>query len=151
MPEKVTRRDFIKSSALGVVAGGIAFSGLDLRTLAAKSQYARTLKIGDEVIIKLSDTKNKDLENVGGSVLLDDDNILIRISETEFKAINLICKHKGCTVEYEGTKFVCPCHGSEYDRDGKVTLGPSKSDLDTHETIYDAAAGTVTVKMKKPE
>lgn len=151
MSEKITRRTFIKSSARGVVAGGIVLSGLDLRTLAAKSKYARTHKLADDIVVKLSDAKNKDLEKVGGSVLLDDDNILIRISETEFKAINLICKHKGCTVEYEGTKFVCPCHGSEYDREGKVTLGPSKSDLDTYPTTYDAAAETVTVKMKKTE
>jgi len=141
----------MKSSAFGILAGGAVLSGLDLRSLAAKSRTASALRLGDDMILKLSDSKNKDLEKVGGSVMLDDDNILIRISETEFRAVNLICKHKGCTVEYEQTKFVCPCHGSEYDREGKVIQGPSKADLDTYPTIYDAAAGTVTVKMKKTE
>lgn len=149
MAEKITRRVFIIRSAFGVAAGTAVLSGLDLAKLAAKSSYARIAKNGDDVVIKLSDESNKDLQKVGGSVLLDDDNILIRISETQFLAINLTCRHKGCTVEYNGTKFVCPCHGSEYDRQGHVIQGPSEKNLKTHPTSYDASANSVTVKMSQ--
>ena len=151
MGNKITRREFMKKSAFGVAAGTIALSSLDIARLVAQSSRAKKTKIGDDVVVKLADEKNKALEKVGGSVLLDDENILIRESETEFKGINLICGHKGCTVEYNGTKFVCPCHGSEYDMTGKVTEGSSKKDLKTYETIYDPAAKNVTVRMPKQE
>lgn len=151
MSVKISRRDFMRKSAFGVAAGTIALSGLDLAKLAAQSSHAKVIRNGDDIVVKLSDEKNKALASVGGCLLLDDDNILLRLSETQFLALNLTCKHKGCTVEYNGTKFVCPCHGSEYDRNGNVLEGPSKSNLDTYETTYDAASNTVTVKLGKKE
>src|SRR4030095_1254182 len=81
------------------------------------------------------------------NVKVNDEIMLIRKSETEFLAVKTICTHKGCDVDLEGSKFVCPCHGSEYTLEGKVTQGPSKSDLKTYETSYDADKNTVTVMM----
>jgi cytochrome b6-f complex iron-sulfur subunit len=83
--------------------------------------------------------------------MLDDDNILIRTSQTQYLAVNLICRHKGCTVELQGDKFVCPCHGSEYALDGKVTTGPAKTNLRTFEKIFDSDKNTVTIKMETPD
>jgi cytochrome b6-f complex iron-sulfur subunit len=151
MAGKISRRDFLKKSAVGVVAGTVILSTLDLQKLVASSKSASFKRSGDDVIVKLSDAKNSALATVGGSVLLDDDNILIRTSQTQFLAVNLICKHKGCTVELQGDKFVCPCHGSEYALDGKVTQGPSKANLRTFEAIFDSEKGTVTVKMEKTD
>ena len=151
MSEKISRRDFIRNSAFGVAAGTIALSGLDLAKLAAQAGYAKVGKNGGDIVINLSEEKNKALSSVGGCLLLDDDDILIRLSDTRFAAVNLTCTHKGCTVEYNGTRFVCPCHGSMYDREGKVLEGPSTKDLKTYESTYDAAANTVTVKMGKKE
>lgn len=147
MAGTISRRSFIKRSAMGVVVGGIALSSIDLGRLAAASKNASKIQDGDDLIVKLSDPKNSALSNVGGSVLLDDENILIRSSQSQFLAVNLICRHKGCTVELQGDKFVCPCHGSEYAIDGKVTQGPSKANLKTWETNFDADKGIVTVKM----
>jgi nitrite reductase/ring-hydroxylating ferredoxin subunit len=147
MPGKISRRDFIVRSATGVVIGSAALSFFDVQNLFAGSARGNINKAGSDMIIKLSDPKNADLAKVNGSVLLDDDNILIRISQTQFLAVNLICRHKGCTVDLTGGKFVCPCHGSEYDIKGKVTQGPSKKDLKTWPTIYDPDKGVVTVKM----
>jgi cytochrome b6-f complex iron-sulfur subunit len=47
-----------------------------------------------------------------------------------FSAISLICTHLGCTVEAKSKEFVCPCHGSRYDTNGKVTLGPASESLE---------------------
>jgi len=46
-------------------------------------------------------------------------------------AIQPICTHLGCTVEWqaEQTQFVCPCHGSRYDAEGRVTHGPAARSL----------------------
>lgn len=149
MANKISRRDFIKKSALGIVVGGTVLSSLDIAAIAENSTRGKFTRRDGDVIINLKDAKNSDLAKVGGAVFLDDEDMLVKISQTKFVALSLICKHKGCTVELEGNKFVCPCHGSEYAIDGKVTEGPAKKNLDTYETIYDPEKGTVTVKMDK--
>lgn len=149
MTNKISRRKFIKNSALGVVIGGTMLSSIDISVLAAESKPGKIIRKGNDIVVNLKDAKNSALAKVGGSIFLDDDNMLIRTSQAQFVAVSLICKHKGCTVELTGNKFVCPCHGSEYDINGKVTEGPSTKNLDTHPVVYDAAAETVTVKMDK--
>lgn len=144
MSTKITRRDFIKRSAIGVIAGSAVLSAFDINKLAAKSVYAKAYDLGDDKIIKLAD--NKDLANVGGSVRVTDEVLLIRTSQTQFSAVKTICTHKGCDVDLSGDKFVCPCHGSEYTLDGKVTQGPAKTNLKSYDTVYDSDKGTVTVK-----
>ena len=149
MSDKISRRDFIRRSALGVVVGGAAISGLNLDVLSASklltAKRGTVHKIGEDLVIKLAD--NPALTSVGGYLNVTDDIILIRMDESRFIALSTICRHKGCTVELEGDKFVCPCHGSEYTKEGKVTQGPSKADLKTFETMFDAPSGTITIKM----
>jgi Rieske Fe-S protein len=127
-----------------VVAGGTVLSSFNLEAFA-NAPAARALKIsGDDLIVKLSE--NATLSKAGGTVKVSDEVMLIRKSDTEFTAIKTVCTHKGCDVELEGDKFVCPCHGSEFTLDGKVTEGPAKTDLKTFETIFDSEKGTVTIK-----
>ncbi len=151
MAGKLSRRDFIKRSAVGVIASGAMLSSINIEAFtksgAGKAKFSKS---GDDVIVKLSD--NAALTKVGGNVKVSDELILIRKSETEFLAIRTICSHKGCDVELEADKFVCPCHGSEYTLDGKVTQGPAKENLKTFETIFDSDKGTVTIKAEtKPK
>ncbi|PSP16721.1 MAG: hypothetical protein BRC58_08410 [Cyanobacteria bacterium QS_8_64_29] len=42
--------------------------------------------------------------------------------------IKPICTHRGCTVNWvpEQDRFICPCHGSQYDDKGRVVRGPAK-------------------------
>ena len=146
MSDKITRRDFLVKSALGVVVGGTVLSSINLEAFAkAAAAKGVVRKSGDDLVVKLSE--NASLDKVGGSVKVNDELMLIKKSETEFLAIRTICMHKGCDVDLEGNKFICPCHGSEYTLEGKVTQGPSKADLKTFETMFDSEKGTVTIKM----
>ena len=39
-----------------------------------------------------------------------------------FTAIDAVCTHEGCTITgADGDTYVCPCHGSRYNRSGQVT------------------------------
>lgn len=46
-------------------------------------------------------------------------------------AIGTTCTHLGCTVAWKAdqNRFVCPCHGSQYDNQGRVVQGPARRDL----------------------
>ena len=46
-------------------------------------------------------------------------------------AISTTCTHLGCTVAWksEQSRFVCPCHGSQYDNQGRVVHGPARRNL----------------------
>lgn len=45
--------------------------------------------------------------------------------------LNAVCTHLGCVVPWNGSeeKFICPCHGSQYDSQGKVVRGPAPLSL----------------------
>jgi Rieske Fe-S protein len=46
-----------------------------------------------------------------------------------FIALSPICTHRGCTVDVQADRLVCPCHGSTYDRTGRVLRGPAERAL----------------------
>jgi cytochrome b6-f complex iron-sulfur subunit len=72
---------------------------------------------------------NKDF--AGGSVLV----VSNPANPKTITAVNPICTHRGCTVEWkaENKAFVCPCHKAEYSPDGKVLKGPAQKSLSTYE------------------
>ena len=116
----ISRRDFIKRSAVGIIVGGSVLSSFNLSAFAnAPAAKGVARLFGDDLVVKLSD--NASLGTVGGTVKVNDEIMLIRKSDTSFTAIKTVCTHKGCDVELEGSKFVCPCHGSEFTLEGKVT------------------------------
>jgi cytochrome b6-f complex iron-sulfur subunit len=45
--------------------------------------------------------------------------------------INAVCTHLGCVVPWNQAenKFMCPCHGSQYNPEGKVVRGPAPLSL----------------------
>jgi cytochrome b6-f complex iron-sulfur subunit len=54
--------------------------------------------------------------------------------------INAVCTHLGCVVPWNVSenKFMCPCHGSQYDSTGKVVRGPAPLSLAlVHATVQD--------------
>jgi len=52
-----------------------------------------------------------------------------------FSAISLVCTHLGCTVEIKPDGFACPCHGSRFDRRGRITRGPAAQPLKVLRTV----------------
>jgi Rieske Fe-S protein len=62
-------------------------------------------------------------------------------------ALSSVCTHRHCTLEAEADRtFSCPCHGSAFDPDGKVTEGPAQRNLPAYEISTDGK-GDLLVKI----
>ncbi len=65
--------------------------------------------------------------------LKGDPTYLIVTEEREIAnyGLNAVCTHLGCVVPWNTSenKFICPCHGSQYDATGKVVRGPAPLSL----------------------
>lgn len=46
-------------------------------------------------------------------------------------ALSTVCPHLGCVLRWlpEERRFHCPCHGSQFELDGRVLNGPARTDL----------------------
>lgn len=66
-------------------------------------------------------------------------------STIETFGLNAVCTHLGCVVPWNvaESKFKCPCHGSQYNSEGKVIRGPAPLSLALAHTKVDADSGTV--------
>ncbi|MCG9885385.1 MAG: cytochrome b6-f complex iron-sulfur subunit [Cyanobacteria bacterium] len=75
--------------------------------------------------------------NVGDRVLvqgLKGDPTYLVVESKEAIAdygLNAVCTHLGCVVPWNASanKFICPCHGSQYNAQGKVVRGPAPLSL----------------------
>lgn len=62
-------------------------------------------------------------------------------------ALSSICTHRKCKLDAEADKtFSCPCHGSTFDADGKVTEGPARRNLPVFE-ISTNESGELLVRI----
>jgi Rieske Fe-S protein len=82
---------------------------------------------GGGVIVKVADIP------VGGAVSgrapSGEKLLLTRPTATSVLAFSSVCTHQQCTVEPDGKRFACPCHGSIYDLTGKNISGPAPAPL----------------------
>jgi len=58
--------------------------------------------------------------------------ILVRLSETEFRAFAGTCTHLDCIVEFQKDKqrIWCNCHNGDYNLQGQVVAGPPPKPLE---------------------
>ena len=84
--------------------------------------------------IRLSLRQHPELSEPRGSIRLlpdgwDDPVYLLALDGGGFAALSSVCTHRGCTVDIGGPGLACPCHGSQYDREGQVKRGPANRAL----------------------
>jgi len=87
--------------------------------------------------------------NVGGAALVQSTAgvfLLAQTSANVFSAVEAVCTHEGCTVNgADGDIYVCPCHGSRYNRSGQVVAGPARASLRRYTTTF--ADGIVSIAL----
>ena len=58
--------------------------------------------------------------------------LLLKVSETEYRAFSATCTHLDCIVEYQAKekRIWCNCHNGEYDLNGRNVAGPPPRPLE---------------------
>jgi nitrite reductase/ring-hydroxylating ferredoxin subunit len=125
---KLDRRRF-----LGVCACAVA--GTALASGCASLAIRQVDAINGRLVLPL--LQYPELTEAGGSLAVaprgqDSPVFVFAVGERRFVALSPICTHLGCTVEIQGERLVCPCHGSTYDREGRVLRGPAERALHSY-------------------
>jgi Rieske Fe-S protein len=126
------RRTFMRTTALSVVA-------LSLPACASVAAI-RVSRSNGEVRIIVAD--HPALSRPDGMLRLMPEGFTTPVyvvpAAGGFLALSSVCQHLGCTVNPQGDRFVCPCHGSTYARDGTVLRGPTERPLVRYPVVREA-------------
>ena len=83
--------------------------------------------------VRIALASHPELRRPGGAIKVLPDGhaepVYVVVTADGFAALSPICTHRGCTVDVSGERLVCPCHGSTYDREGRVLKGPAQRPL----------------------
>ena len=66
---------------------------------------------------------------INGALVFKEARVALLRENDEVYALSLVCTHLGCTINVTPTELLCPCHGSRYDRRGRVLKGPADRQL----------------------
>lgn len=112
-PPVRSRRRFL----LALIAGFAALAGL--------GRFLKPRPVPRAIIV---DTP---LNNVprDGALVFRDERVAVGWGNDGIFALSLVCTHLGCTVSVTSEGLFCPCHGSRFDREGRVVKGPADRPL----------------------
>jgi cytochrome b6-f complex iron-sulfur subunit len=89
------------------------------------------------------------LATVGSAALVQSaaGNFLVsRTAQDSFVAVTAVCTHEACTVSgFQSSRYVCPCHGSQYSTSGAVLQGPATRALQPFATRFAGTVLTITL------
>lgn len=124
--QEVSRREFIRLIFLGVGACYATAIGYPVyRYLTSPAERADAMAAVTEINLK-----EAHLLPAGSTMMFKFGHrpaLLIHHKDDTWVALDAVCTHLGCTVEYHAEKDVihCNCHGGEYDAyTGKNISGP---------------------------
>ncbi len=142
---RTSRRGVIKVLlGLGTVGAAAAASALGVaRNLFPWVGY------GEDTRVKIG----RPTDFADGDTVLYERRLVVRKETAEdatvrFAAISMVCTHLGCTIGAITGGFRCPCHGSQFDSDGRVMGGPAPRSLDWFAVAVDPAGELVVDKTK---
>jgi cytochrome b6-f complex iron-sulfur subunit len=89
------------------------------------------------------------LAGVGGAALVVSAAgrfLAAHIAQDTFVALTAVCTHEACVITgFAGGRYVCPCHGSNFDTSGQVLQGPATRALRQYATSF--AGGVLTITL----
>jgi Rieske Fe-S protein len=97
-------------------------------SLAALAGLVRFLKPRRPIQGELANVGIADIPD-NAALVLPEERVAIVRNGNEYIALSLVCPHLGCTVTVAPSGLFCPCHGSSFDRLGKLLNGPATAPL----------------------
>jgi len=92
--------------------------------------------ITEAAVNEVSGGKVQDLKPNSGKIVKFGNKpaLLVRVSDTEWKAFSAVCTHLNCTVQYRAStrQIWCACHNGTYDMNGRVVSGPPPNPLEEY-------------------
>lgn len=139
------RSEFLSKFGIGLA---VVCAGCSLASCGSKSGDATPVQSGGTPPPSGSGNLftadlNTDLLTVGQSKVADG-VILVRIGSgntaTDFTAVQVACTHEGTSINYNTSQgiFICPLHGSEFNKSGQVLVGPATLALHKYKVTIDA-------------
>ncbi len=104
---------------------------------------------GKFYIVKVDKAKGA-AEN--GIVSTNDNEVGVETSDGAYLiAIYQVCTHLGCLIPFQASqnRFICPCHGSTFERNSHYVLGPAPRNLDQFPVTVEDGALVVDTGKKK--
>jgi cytochrome b6-f complex iron-sulfur subunit len=135
----IARRTFLAQSA--VIAAAVA-----LAACGASGDSPTSPTLTGTTTLKLSDYPV--LNGVGGIALVTISSApfaVVRTGASSFVTLSRVCTHEGTTVNVNGSGFLCPNHGAQFNASGTWIGGQVTTSLHSYPTVYDATAGTLTL------
>jgi cytochrome b6-f complex iron-sulfur subunit len=132
----MNRREFLMWVGIGGLASSlpVALTACSPKTEKSESPTLPKRTDGFQSVGTVAELNQKgqllNKQFAGGSVLV----VSNPANPKTITAVNPICTHRGCTVDWKADKkaFVCPCHQAEFSLDGKVIQGQAKKPLSTY-------------------
>jgi Rieske Fe-S protein len=81
-------------------------------------------------LIYVNDSKEPFKSNIIVKEIMNGNAFKVLANGKNFK-LSRKCPHQGCNVDWDSNtnKFVCPCHKSMFDVNGKVLQGPATTNM----------------------
>ncbi len=153
-PEDVQKRNFIKGLTAAILGFMTFFLTIPfvsfLIPVSNEGNDEKFIKVPNFPAIPIGTPAKMTFEDVDIQAFITSNVVydiwVIKHAADKATVYSPLCPHLSCRYTFVNNQFACPCHGSLFNEDGKVTGGPSPRPLDT--LPYKIEGGELYVQWK---
>lgn len=129
---RIKRRKFLKVFGYSLIAPLLYISGKITKQRSGKIYGAGKIYVS---------------ENLEGGVNFLDGIIAVKKRDS-LKFLSSRCSHLGCRInKFDGSNFICQCHGSRYSIDGDILSGPATESLAEYSYRFDSVEKEYVINL----
>lgn len=127
--QKYSRRYFIQTAIAGLVIGtAVLWDKMVFRQKAITSRKNVAIPYNPNLEVSFND------------------EFIVVTRNNEINVFSSRCTHLGCKINHQSdSKLLCPCHGSSFNLNGDVLVGPALRSLKKLDFEFDANRNILTV------
>jgi Rieske Fe-S protein len=127
------RRKFIKSSCNVCLLAGAGYLFSELTACSPAYNVIKTEVVNNEIEIPVAGFAQSNLQFVRPKGWYYDISVMKK-EDNSYQAFLLQCTHQENQLTPNGNGYTCNLHGSQFNKDGKVTKGPAERSLKQYTT-----------------